>query len=294
MKSIDFLIKILDTKLPYYDLKWCFVDSKKLPYQNNGKIAKSNDFKTFCNIEELMTEYLLKFDGIGISINFSKICAIDIDKCVEKPFDINFINKKGKDILNIFEDYYCEFSFSGTGLRILFFIKENEFLDDYKKKYYTKNSNEKVEFYNHNDIRYVTITGMTIHNNDIKNVDINILKQFLDTYMQLKKKKEIISNIKNEIVDEKEIEKRLKKLFHKDLNFLEVWNSKAPGSKKNESELDYYLILMLYQNVCSNIDMIKKLIETSNYYQTKDKKHKKKWNDSNYVYETYESIKGEK
>lgn len=292
MKSIDFLLKILNTKLPYYDLKWCLVDSKKLPYMNNGKIAKTNDKKCFCNIEELMTKHLLTFSGVGVSINYSHICAIDIDKCVEIPFDIKSISIKGKEILEMFKNYYCEFSFSGTGLRILFYLNELEFLESYKKNYYTKNSKQKIEFYLPLNIRYVTITGEVIYNNELRNVDISTLKAFLDKYMLLEKRKEnIYIKQDNNIIDEKEINKKLKKLFINNLTFLEVWNSKAPGSGKNESELDYYLIKVLFENVTSNFLKIKELLESSDYYLSKDKKHKKKWNETNYLIDTYSSIK---
>lgn len=292
MKSIDFLLKILNTKLPYYDLKWCLVDSKKIPYMNNGRIAKTNNEKSFCNIEELMTKHLLTFSGVGISINYSHICAIDVDKCVDISFNINSISDRGRDILEIFKNYYCEFSFSGTGLRILFYLNESEFLNTYKENYYTKNSKQKLEFYSPLDIRYVTVTGEFIYNNELKNVDLSTLKTFLDKYMLLEKKEEDLYVIKqNDIIDDKEIKKRLKKLFINNLTFLEVWNSKAPGSGKNESELDYYLIKTLFEDVTSNFLKIKELIESSDYYLSKDKKHKKKWNDTNYVMDTYQSIR---
>lgn len=293
MKSIDFLLKILDTSLPYYDLKWCLVDEKKVPYQYNGKIAKTNNKKSFCSIEELVNDNLLKFAGIGISVNYSNICAIDIDKCVSKPFDINSINKKAKLILEKFSNYYCEFSFSGTGIRILFYLDDLKFLENCKQNYYTKNSKQKIEFYSPLDVRYVTITGMTIWNNKLKPITINIIKEFLDWCMILEKKASSSTNSQqdNNITDDTIIHKNLKRLFIRDATFLETWYSKAPGSGKNESELDYYLMKTLFEKVTSNFEKIKQVLETSDYYLSKDKRHKKKWNESNYLIDTYNSIK---
>ena len=263
------------------DFKWCFINEKKLPFKWDGNIARSNQENDFCEFDQLVNENASSFKGIAISVNFSNIVAIDIDRCISKPFDINTANDKVWKILNLFNEYYCEFSFSGTGLRILF--KSNLDLD-FKEIYYIKNSKENIEVYfPQNSYRYVSITGIPIFkDNEIKKVDDQIIVEFLDTYMKRDQKDKI--SIIEERVDEKEIQKRLKILFIKNYNFLEVWTSKAPGSRKNESELDYYLIRMILENITTNIDQVRQVFETSDYFLSKDQKHKDKWNRSNYDY----------
>ena len=269
------------------NLKWCYIDEKKLPFTKDGNIARSNSERDFCDFNELINDNWLSFKGIAISVNFSNIVAIDIDKCIEKPFDLSTINEKAHKILSQFKDYYCEFSFSGTGLRILFKSSLNF---DFKEKYYIKNSKENIEVYfPQNSYRYVSVTGVSIFKkNEIKEVDEGIITNFLETYMKRSQKDRI--SIVEEFIDEKEIQKRLKKLFINNYNFLEVWTSKAPGSRKNESELDYYLIKIILENITTNIDQVKQVFESSDYYLSKDQKHKNKWNRDNYEY-FYTTIK---
>lgn len=290
MNSFESIQKISKTNLIYHDLKWCFVNEKKQPFQFNGDICRLNIENNFSTFENLLNKNVYKFKGIGISVNFSKIYAIDIDKCVKIPNDINSLDNRGKEILELFKDYYCEFSFSGTGLRILFLgnlFDELNNLDDY----YIKNSNNHIEFYTpRSNSRYVTVTGNYIYNNKLKTCNNKTIINFLNKYMK-REKKEIKSFINNEEVSQDELDKRFKKLWFTNSRFQEVWCSKAPGSGKNESELDYYLIVNLYQNVTQDINKIKSLIEESDYYLSKDYKHKNKWNNTKYVYETYENIK---
>lgn len=283
------LQNILKTKVADYPLKWCFVNENKLPFQKDGTIAKLNNKSDFCDLNELVNDNLKVFKGLGISINYSNVCAIDVDKCFSEPFKIDTIDERGKWILDLFKDYYCEFSFSGTGLRILFL---SEFKGDFRHSFYIKHSKYNIEFYMpHFTSRYVTITGKYIYNNSIKQVNIDLLLKFLNKYM-LREEQKIATNMEDKIEDDKVINKRLKKLFKLNSHFLDVWTSQAKGSGRDESENDYYLILMLYQNVSSNRSTIKSLFEKSDYYLSKDARHLKKWNQTTYFERTMQKIRG--
>lgn len=287
MSALKTLQNVINTKLINYNFKWCFVDQMKLPFNYKGNLLKPNDFNDFCEIEQLANENIDNFKGIGLSINASNIVAIDIDKCFSEPFNINSADERAKDILNLFKDYYCEFSFSGTGIRILFY---SNLIEDFKDKYYIKNSKNKIEIYfPYFSARYVTITGKFIYNNDINICQDNLLINFLDKYM--KRDIKINENLKEDkILSWDEIYIELKKLMVKDSQFLNTWTSKAPGSGKNESELDYFLIISICNNITTNKKLIKEIFETSFYYQSKDNLHKHKWNDTEYFNNTYNRI----
>lgn len=285
--------KILNTNLKDANLKVCFVDKNKIPYRIDKINARPNMVEDFTSITELYnSKYINDFEGIGMSVQGSKICAIDIDKCISIPNDISSINEKGKEVLDFFKDVaYCEFSFSGTGLRILF---KADLIENYSTKYYIKNSKEGIEFYQpYESFRYVTLTGNTIYDNPIQQIDNDITNKFLDKYMQRN-----IAIKETNVIEEVDLEKvnvRLRVLCFKDMRFQNLWFGQAPGSGKDESERDFQIISMLYEKVTSNKDIIKQLFEDSPYFKSKDWKHKHKWeyNNNRYYNYIYSHIKGE-
>ena len=294
MNAIETIEKITNTSLINYDLKYCLVDKTKKPYKDNNELAKPNNENDFVSIEKLLSYTdLEKYMGVGISIQASKICAIDVDKCFSIKNDINSIDERGKDILDLFKDKtYCEFSFSGTGLRILF---THPLIENYSLSYYIKNEKTKVEYYQPTkSYRYVTITGNTLNNKDISHIDTDTLLSFLNKYMK-KVKKEVSHNYKkienNTSLDELLL--KTKVLYFKNSHFQQLWFGKAPGSNSNESELDYELIANLYENITQDKDNLKLIFETSPYFKSKDYKHKKKWEAQegryyNYIFEQIE------
>ncbi len=286
MTALECITKISNTNLIYSNLKYCFVTSNKLPVRYDGVLAKPNKIDDFVDLDILLDNDLTTYAGVGISIQASKICAIDVDKCFLIPNDINSISEIGKDILEMFKDIaYCEFSFSGTGLRILFRMP---LIENYSDKYYIKNSNKGIEYYQpSNSYRYVTVTGNVIYDNNIDNYNINILYEFLNKYM---KKQEIIKSVVNNIDTTSSYEQLLKKVKYKyltDCEFQELWFSKAPGSGKDESERDFHILVYLYENITQNKEMIKKLFESSSYFKSKDNKHLNKWEYQDYRYFEY-------
>lgn len=291
MSALDTLENILNhPNLFLSNLKYCLVDSNKIPYKINGENAKSNRLEDFVNIETLLEcKNLDEYAGIGISIQASNICAIDVDKCFEIPFDINSADDRAIDIIERFKKYaYIEFSFSGKGLRVFF---EQDIIKDYSKQYYIKNENCGIEYYQPTQsYRYVTITGRAIKSNPIRsNKDfLHIIVDFLDNYMKrpVKNKKDI-KVIEN---DNRTIEQILKKVKSKlltDFIFQEHWFSKAPGSGSNESEIDYFILSYLFENVVQDKEKLRIVFENSPYFKSKDKKHLNKWMYNDYRYYNY-------
>lgn len=289
MNALECIERISSTNLIYGNLKYCFVTSNKLPVRYDGVFAKPNKIEDFVDLEKLLDYDLTMYTGIGISIQASEICAIDVDKCFSIPNDINSISEIGKEILEMFKDIaYCEFSFSGTGLRILF---KTNIIDDYTTKYYIKNSAKGIEYYQpSSSYRYVTITGNVIYNNYIDYTDTDLstkLYLFLEKFM---KKPELIKSSVNVIDTSDNYEKLLKKVKYKyltDSEFQDLWFSKAPGSGKDESERDFRILVYLYENITQNKEMIKQLFESSSYFKSKDSKHINKWEYQDYRYYNY-------
>lgn len=287
--ALDTLLKIAENEnLINSNLKYCLVTEKKLPYKLDNTPAKINNINDFVNFEELLNGELEKYAGIGISIQASKVCAIDVDKCFSIPFDISSGDKRANDIINRFEKYaYIEFSFSGKGLRVIF--RQNYNFDN--KKYYIKNESNSIEYYQPEEsYRYVTITGMTIINNPINSIYNfeNIIEQFLNDYM-LRPIKNIVREI-NEVDNNVSIDilrRRLRRKLLLDNRFQDVWFSKAPGSGADESERDYYLLSCLYETITQNKENLRILFEESPFFKSKDYKHMNKWTNQDHRYFNY-------
>ena len=273
------------------DLRFCLVNKDKHPYTIKGTLAQPDNVNDFVTIDELSKSDLSSYAGIGISIQASGICAIDVDHCFGAPFDLDTIDSRGKDILFRFCDFaYCEFSFSGTGLRILF---RHDIIDNYTDTYYIKNSRNEVEYYQPSrSSRYVTLTGYAISINEINLCQDEVLFNFLNDYM-LRPKAE--GRILTDTDESKTIEmmyELVKYHIFTNSNFQDHWFAKAPGSGADESERDYYLINYLFDNITKSKDNIKILFEMSPYFKSKDRKHKNKWelNNNRYLNFVYGQI----
>ena len=290
MNALDTIDRITNTNLIFADLKYCMVDKNKKPYKITGEMAKPNCVDDFVSFEDLfLCTNLDSYAGIGVSIQASQICAIDVDHCFSVANDISSVNEIAKNILDKFNKIaYCEFSFSGTGLRILF---QQPIIKNYMDKYYIKNKDYGIEFYQPSDsYRYVTVTGNVIANNYIQMFDenlTNITFDFLNTYMQRQKKKReaVAGKIENRSFED--LMKLVKIKYLTNVKFQDVWYSQAPGSGKDESERDFYLLSYLYENITQDKDLLKQLFESSPYFKSKDYKHICKWNNQNFRYYNY-------
>lgn len=285
MTALDTINLIVNnTSLCEANLQYCLVKNDKRPYKVDGSNAKPNNINDFVSLDNLLIADLSKFDTIGISIQASNICAIDIDKCCQSPFDINTIDDRGKDIINIFKNIaYIEFSFSGKGLRVLF---RHSVINNYALNYYIKNDKTNIEFYQPSQsYRYVTLTGKVIVNNAIDMCDDDILFLFLNKYMQRPQiKKQHIDIVHHSF---EECMKFVKINLFKDYIFQDLWFKQAPGSNSNESQLDYHLLAYLYEHITQDKEQLRQIFEQSNYFKSKDYKHIRKWTYQNYRYFNY-------
>ena len=283
------------------NLKYCLVTKDKLPYRIDEILARSNHSEDFVNIQEIISNLeninIENYKGVGISIQASNICAIDVDHCFSSPFDITSGDERAQQLIDKFKDLaYIEFSFSGTGLRILF---KSNLIENYSDKYYIKNKNNSIEYYQpNNSYRYVTVTGRCIYNNLIKNINNDVIIDFLNEYMKktIKSYDNIITTSEVETRTYEQLMKIVKYRYLKDYNFQDLWFTKAPGSGKDESERDYHLVAYLYENITQDKNLLKQIFESSEFFKTKDWKHVNKWKNQNgryfnYLYDTMRRIK---
>ena len=266
------------------NLKYCLLNKDKVPLKIDGTRVQPNNIKDFVDFDALCIDNLSDYAGIGISIQASNICAIDVDHCFKSPFILESIDDRGKDILNRFNKIaYCEFSFSGTGLRILF---KHNIIDSYKTIYYIKNTKFEVEYYQPSttSYRYVTITGRPIYKNEIADCSDEVLFNFLNDYM--------IRPVRAPRVGKEESEEKSFELYMElvkyhyltNAKFQDIWFSRAPGSGADESERDYYLISYMYEHITKNKETLRLLFEQSPFFKSKDYKHRNKWEYNDYRY----------
>lgn len=282
MKARDCFNKVNSTKLISSSLKYCYMDEEKHPYFNIGELADPSNPSGFKSLRDLDDKCLDYFAGIGISIQASKVSAIDVDHCFSEANQLDSINELGKNILEHFKDFYVEYSFSGTGMRILFTA---DVVLNYKEIYYIKNSKTHCEYYYpEGSNRYVSITGRTIYDNPIKKADKSILIWYLETYMKRPPKPKIEPNFQRL---EGSIEVLLQHFLWNDTSFQQNWFEKAPGSNSNESERDFYLISFIFKNITCEKEQVKKVFESSPFFKSKDYKHRKKWEYDNFRYFNY-------
>lgn len=288
MSARETLDRILKTSLANQELRYCLVSEKKLPYKCDNTLARPNEVSDFVSIDNLLQcTSLDTYAGVGISIQASNIYAVDVDHCFSEPFNLMSADDRANDILERFVDIaYCEFSFSGTGLRVLFNM--NKLIDDYSTKYYIKNTKKNVEFYQPaKSFRYVTVTGKVI-SDTFDTIDNEIVIEFLNDYM--KRPVSLSSNLKTLEVETRSFEElmRLVKFeYFKNHEFQEQWFSNAPGSGRNESEKDFHLLMCLYESITRDKELIRQIFEASPYFKSKDSKHKYKWEYSDHRYFEY-------
>lgn len=293
MSAIDTIQRICDCKLVLANCKYCFVDDSKKPFRLNNEFIQINHPEQFVELDELLTsEHLTDYAGVGISVQASNLCGIDVDKCFSVPFDINTADKRALDVIDRFKDVaYIEFSFSGKGLRVLFRQKLLQNYKDYVYKYYIKNDACGIEFYRYDfPGRYLTVTGRVLCNNELDSeIDFtNIIEKFLDDYMTRQRRErrqmEINTNDSRSI---EELSQLVKAHYFKNMSFQNLWFKQAPGSGKDESQTDYAILAYLFENITQDREKLRLLFETSPYYKSKDRKHIHKWLQQDYRYLDY-------
>lgn len=265
-------------------LRFCFVNKDKVPFQANGTdSARPNVTSDFVPLAQMNLSKASEFAGLGVSIQASGICAIDVDHCFSRPFDLSSADGRAQDIINVFGGKtYIEFSFSGTGLRILFNAAP---IQDYETTYYIKNSKTQCEYYYpQGSNRYVTITAATIIYAPISFISERLLKVFLDTYMLRPKRSNV--DCKRPTI-EGDVDNLILHFLRSNKSFQDNWFDKAPGSGSNESERDFFLLKFIFENIANERDKAKEVFERSPFFQSKDRKHKYKWEKSDNRYFNY-------
>lgn len=292
MNALITIEQIMKTKLLDEDLSYCLVNDKKLPFTKDNTIAKVNNESDFVKLHELLDNANLEtYAGVGISVQVNKVLAIDIDKCVSKPFDKNSINDMASDIINMFKMIgYIEFSFSGTGIRILL---KQEPIKNYTNSYKIKNAETGIEFYQYDmKSRYVTLTGKFLYNNPVSSNENHqhIIIEFLEKYMKKKYASSTINSTLDETQDDRTIEQLLKvarRFYLKDYNFQDLWFTHAPGSIGDESKTDFFLLRYILENITQDREKAKQLFESSDFFKSKDRYHLHKWKKNNDWYYNY-------
>ena len=265
-------------------LRYCFVNDKKVPFRNTGsESARPNIISDFVPLNQLDLLSASNFAGLGISIQASGVCAIDIDHCFKRPFDLSTADGRAQDTINIFGDAtYIEFSFSGTGMRVLFRAAP---IQNYESIYYIKNSKTQCEYYYpQGSNRYVTLTAKTIIYSNINFIPESMLKVFLDTYMLRPKRTVSNTNLKPITGD---IDNLILHFLRTDKSFQDNWFDKAPGSGSNESERDFFLLKFIFENISNDREKAREIFEMSPFFKSKDRKHVYKWERSDHRYFNY-------
>lgn len=252
---------------------WCVWKDKKIPYNpKTNALAKSNvpdtfaDFKTACKALNSGN-----YTGLGIGI-FNGVGAIDIDHC----YNNGELSDMAKDIINKMNSY-TEISPSGTGIRIIFTVKDFEYN---KEIYYIHNHKRKLEIYISGVTnKYVTITGDSINNYSI--IDgTTVLPQILDTYMKRPQNKNKQNNAyisNNNLTDSEFLNIGLKK----DKKLIAYWQGSRPNQSESENDLGFMSKLLFWCN--KNEDLALKFFLSSPYASQKDDKHKKKLERKDYI-----------
>lgn len=289
MNALDAISRLANTSIPFANFRWCFVDESKQPYCVDGTPARTNAMEDFVEFESLLScKKIERFAGVGISIQASNVCAIDVDDCFATANDINSADERAKLFVERFKSLaYCEFSFSGRGLRILF---RQPLIDDYSSKYYIKNKTHKIEFYQPSkSFRYVTLTGNAIADNVVDNNETaETCLEMLDMFMarNVKTKSETVTQaIETRSLDE--LMKLIRIHQFRNTRFQSIWFSKAPGSGRDESERDYFLLAYIFENITQDKELMRQIFESSEFFKSKDSKHAYKWTYNNHRYYEY-------
>ena len=124
----------------------------KMPYQPNGKPAKSNDAATWSTWEAALAAYQVgKYDGLGLFMA-GNLTGVDLDHCI----DASGATPAATEILERFAGTYIEVSPSGMGYRIFCYGQPGRS---------GKNGGavKWVEVYAEPSWRFLTVTGNVIN-----------------------------------------------------------------------------------------------------------------------------------
>lgn len=249
-------------------------------HKNKVPNARVDDMSTFQSFQTTLSS-LKDGEGLGIGL-FGNLCGIDIDHAVRED---GTLSQTAKDIINYFDGAYMEYSYSGTGVHILFFCAQQKKY----QKYYVKMGEKQLQAKGITDIgglelyqgridnRYLTLTGNIIPQSKINNYTVSPkqLTEFLDKYF--KRPTLTTTSTPVECNDEEDQAwwnwaktRRPERLFQLALQM-------PTGSGGTESEDDLALCQELAFWCNKNSSLVRQAFESSYYYKHKDDKHKTKW-----------------
>lgn len=268
---------------------FCVCDAEKKPKYP----TKPNDLYSFFPFDEAV-KAMGKGERLGIGL-WGALCGIDIDKCIDEDGNIS---DDAKTIIDLFPEAYIEYSPSHTGLHILFLSKEQH---KDKDLYYTKPSQKflksinikgmkGLEFYQGmTDHRYFTVTGDVYQQQPTKIfIGGDRIQDFLDTYM-----KKPIPTTPHTIIEYTEDDEEDKawfnfahfiyktpdflKLFPSVQSLFDSFNSIDHTGDESAEDLIFMNKLAFWCN--NNSRVMQGAFEKSKYYETKDAKHRTKWDN---------------
>ena len=249
---------------------WCVWKPGKIPCDpRNGNNAKTNLPETFSDFITARNAFDCsdsgKYEGLGILI-YNGFCAIDIDHCVNEKGELSDI---AKDIIAKMGSY-TEISPSGTGIHIIFTVRNFQFD---KEIYYINNQKIGLEVYiSEITKKFITITGNSINDNDIAD-NPPALQEILDKYMQ----KNQSLPLKSDLLDSSSIlsdREYLQIGLKKDKKLIDYWNGNRPLKSESENDMGFMAKLLYWTN--GNADEAINAFRNSPYASQKDSAHQKK------------------
>lgn len=257
-------------------------------HENKVPLARTSDPGTFCTFEEAMS--LINSNpkyGLGIGM-FSYLCGIDIDHAVQPD---GTFSQTAQDIIYYFDGAYMEYSFSGTGVHILFLCKEQRAY----VKYYTKMGAAQLlpkgitdigglEFYQGTvDNRYLTLTGNIIPQKHPQNYTkpAKEVLAFLDKYfLKPPVKAAVTLPTSSDEEDKAWFNWGRANQFPSVLKMFEQAKKTPTGSGGTESEDDFALLSSIGFWCNGNANIMRQAFECTPYFKKKDADHIAKWNRS--------------
>lgn len=229
----------------------------KMPYQMNGMKASSTDRTTFTSFDDAAS-HMDGYSGIGLGV-FDDLAAIDIDHCVVD----GALSEMALDIIRIM-DSYTEYSPSGTGVRILFRVRDIAYD---KERYYINNRGIGLEVYVAGYTnRFVTVTGDAINGSDIEDRS-DALMTVLDKYMVKPEKLAGAISAPGSYLTDASVKGKAM-ASRQGEKFIALWNGIVPEGKSH-SEADAALCSMLAFWCGGDTEQMDRLFRQSGLYREK-------------------------
>lgn len=268
------------------------MNRNKIPYRVDGIKAKPNDIHDFTTYENAKA-HISEFDGISLGLFTSKsgmhLCAIDIDHCVDKTGEIS---RFAWDIIQRIASY-TEYSPSGTGVHIIFQSR-----DTWDKDAYYTNKREIVDPSTGEIVMCDGVpTGLEIYNSGMTAKVMRMSENMIPTAITDVKEVSISWLLKKYmtktpiVVVEDEVETpkfsdSISDYFSRDAKLRDLYNKTDHDETEGDSQTDMALCCKLAFYAGKDEQRIDDLFRASQWYISKDERHKEKWSRRNDYRET--------